>query len=222
MVGTAARHLIASAIAERSTIRSCASTPTSSARSRCPTPAIPSVAPTARRYGNDAVIECYENLVDWAKTADQLGFDTMWLTEHHFQYEGYEVLPNLIHVRPAPGASDQATCASGRCSTSCRSGTRCAWPRTSRSPTSSPAAGWSSASAAARCRARRGRSAPWSPAATTRCRPSTTGSTARSSKSRWRSSSWPGTRSGSATAASSSCSRPTTCPTAARWSTTSR
>ena len=24
------------------------------------------------------------------------GFDTMWLTEHHFQYEGYEVLPNLI------------------------------------------------------------------------------------------------------------------------------
>jgi len=56
----------------------------------------PSVPTTARRYGNDAVIACYENLVDWAKTADRLGFDTMWLTEHHFQYEGYEVLPNLI------------------------------------------------------------------------------------------------------------------------------
>ena len=56
----------------------------------------PSIAATARRYGNDAVIECYENLLAWAKTADQLGFDTMWLTEHHFQYEGYEVLPNLI------------------------------------------------------------------------------------------------------------------------------
>ena len=56
----------------------------------------PSVAATSRRYGNDAVIECYENLIDWAKTADQLGFDTMWLTEHHFQHEGYEVLPNLI------------------------------------------------------------------------------------------------------------------------------
>jgi alkanesulfonate monooxygenase SsuD/methylene tetrahydromethanopterin reductase-like flavin-dependent oxidoreductase (luciferase family) len=27
---------------------------------------------------------------------DQLGYDTMWLTEHHFQHEGYEVLPNLI------------------------------------------------------------------------------------------------------------------------------
>jgi alkanesulfonate monooxygenase SsuD/methylene tetrahydromethanopterin reductase-like flavin-dependent oxidoreductase (luciferase family) len=56
----------------------------------------PSVTPTARRVGNDAVVECYRNLLDWAKTADSLGFDTMWLTEHHFQYEGYEVLPNLI------------------------------------------------------------------------------------------------------------------------------
>lgn len=56
----------------------------------------PAIAPTERRYDNDAVIECYKNLVDWSRTADQLGFDTMWLTEHHFQYEGYEVLPNLI------------------------------------------------------------------------------------------------------------------------------
>ena len=56
----------------------------------------PAIAPTDRRYDNDAVIECYKNLVDWSRTADQLGFDTMWLTEHHFQYEGYEVLPNLI------------------------------------------------------------------------------------------------------------------------------
>ena len=56
----------------------------------------PSIPATARRFGNDSVIETYKNLVEWAKTADQLGFDTMWLTEHHFQYEGYEVLPNLI------------------------------------------------------------------------------------------------------------------------------
>ena len=54
------------------------------------------ISPTARRYGNDAVIECYRNLVVWARTADKLGYDTMWLTEHHFQFEGYEVLPNLI------------------------------------------------------------------------------------------------------------------------------
>ncbi len=56
----------------------------------------PSIAATARRYDNDAVVECYKNLVDWSRTADDLGFDTMWLTEHHFQFEGYEVLPNLI------------------------------------------------------------------------------------------------------------------------------
>ena len=56
----------------------------------------PTVAPTSRRYGNDDVIACYENMLHWSQTADGLGFDTMWLTEHHFQHEGYEVLPNLI------------------------------------------------------------------------------------------------------------------------------
>ena len=56
----------------------------------------PSIAPTDRRYGNDAVLACYDNMLHWAGTADQLGYDTMWLTEHHFQHEGYEVLPNLI------------------------------------------------------------------------------------------------------------------------------
>jgi alkanesulfonate monooxygenase SsuD/methylene tetrahydromethanopterin reductase-like flavin-dependent oxidoreductase (luciferase family) len=53
-------------------------------------------APTDRRYGNDAVVAGYDNLVHWARTADRLGYHTMWLTEHHFQYEGYEVTPNLV------------------------------------------------------------------------------------------------------------------------------
>ncbi len=44
--------------------------------------------------------------------------------------------------------------ASARCSTSSRSGTRCAWPRTSRRCTTSSAGGRSSASAAAPCPAR--------------------------------------------------------------------
>ncbi|MHB8190565.1 MAG: LLM class flavin-dependent oxidoreductase [Ferrimicrobium sp.] len=52
--------------------------------------------PTDRRVSNDDVIAGYENLRDWAIRTDALGFDTMWLTEHHFQYEGYEVTPNLI------------------------------------------------------------------------------------------------------------------------------
>ena len=56
----------------------------------------PAIAPTARRYGTPDAIACYENMLHWAQTGDALGFDTMWLTEHHFQYEGYEVLPNLI------------------------------------------------------------------------------------------------------------------------------
>ncbi|MCL5973448.1 MAG: LLM class flavin-dependent oxidoreductase, partial [Actinobacteria bacterium] len=52
--------------------------------------------PTDRRASIDDVVAGYENLVVWATLADTLGFDTMWLTEHHFQYEGYEVTPNLI------------------------------------------------------------------------------------------------------------------------------
>ncbi len=27
---------------------------------------------------------------------DETGWDTLWLAEHHFQFEGYEVLPNLL------------------------------------------------------------------------------------------------------------------------------
>jgi alkanesulfonate monooxygenase SsuD/methylene tetrahydromethanopterin reductase-like flavin-dependent oxidoreductase (luciferase family) len=56
----------------------------------------PAIAPTSRRYGNVDAIACYDNMLHWATTADTLGFDTMWFTEHHFQHEGYEVLPNLI------------------------------------------------------------------------------------------------------------------------------
>jgi alkanesulfonate monooxygenase SsuD/methylene tetrahydromethanopterin reductase-like flavin-dependent oxidoreductase (luciferase family) len=56
----------------------------------------PGIAPTSRRYGNDDALACYDNMLHWATTADKLGFDTMWFTEHHFQHEGYEVLPNLI------------------------------------------------------------------------------------------------------------------------------
>jgi alkanesulfonate monooxygenase SsuD/methylene tetrahydromethanopterin reductase-like flavin-dependent oxidoreductase (luciferase family) len=52
--------------------------------------------PTDRRYGMDAVVAAYDNLFAWAGTADRLGYDTFWLTEHHFQHEGYEVIPNLV------------------------------------------------------------------------------------------------------------------------------
>jgi alkanesulfonate monooxygenase SsuD/methylene tetrahydromethanopterin reductase-like flavin-dependent oxidoreductase (luciferase family) len=52
--------------------------------------------PTERRISNQDVVACYTNLEKFAIVADELGFNTMWLTEHHFQYEGYEVTPNLI------------------------------------------------------------------------------------------------------------------------------
>jgi alkanesulfonate monooxygenase SsuD/methylene tetrahydromethanopterin reductase-like flavin-dependent oxidoreductase (luciferase family) len=70
------------------------------------------VEPTKRRYDNNAVVECYKNLVAWAKTADEVGIDTMWLTEHHFQY-----------------------CVWVRCSMWCHSGTRFDLPKTLPSPT---------------------------------------------------------------------------------------
>lgn len=54
--------------------------------------------PTDRRYDNSDVVACYENLEHWAPVAEGLGFDTFWLTEHHFQHEGYEVVPNLIQM----------------------------------------------------------------------------------------------------------------------------
>ncbi|MYE01765.1 MAG: LLM class flavin-dependent oxidoreductase, partial [Alphaproteobacteria bacterium] len=31
-----------------------------------------------------------------AKKLDEIGFDTLWLAEHHFQHEGYECIPNIL------------------------------------------------------------------------------------------------------------------------------
>src|ERR671939_585759 len=49
-----------------------------------------------RRFTNDQLAGVYEKLETIGKTMDRLGFDTLWLAEHHFQHEGYEVLPNLL------------------------------------------------------------------------------------------------------------------------------
>ena len=55
-------------------------------------------APMDRRYGND---ECWRATLDYVNSAieaDRLGFDSFWTTEHHFQYEGYEVIPNGLLI----------------------------------------------------------------------------------------------------------------------------
>jgi alkanesulfonate monooxygenase SsuD/methylene tetrahydromethanopterin reductase-like flavin-dependent oxidoreductase (luciferase family) len=52
----------------------------------------------ARRYPNERIVEAYRTIVDAARLMDDLGYYCLWTAEHHFQREGYEVLPNLIHL----------------------------------------------------------------------------------------------------------------------------
>lgn len=49
-----------------------------------------------RRYSNDVLASVFEKTEAVAKKLDDVGFETLWLAEHHFQHEGYEVLPNLL------------------------------------------------------------------------------------------------------------------------------
>ena len=39
---------------------------------------------------------------------DALNYDVLWMAEHHFQREGYEVIPNLIQTRAVARDPDQA------------------------------------------------------------------------------------------------------------------
>jgi alkanesulfonate monooxygenase SsuD/methylene tetrahydromethanopterin reductase-like flavin-dependent oxidoreductase (luciferase family) len=49
-----------------------------------------------RRYGNEPIVEAYRTVVDVARAMDDEGYYCLWMAEHHFQREGYEVIPNLI------------------------------------------------------------------------------------------------------------------------------
>jgi len=51
-----------------------------------------------RRFSNEQLAGVFEKTEAVAKTMDRLGYDTLWLAEHHFQHEGYEVMPNLLMV----------------------------------------------------------------------------------------------------------------------------
>ncbi len=53
-------------------------------------------APTDRRYAQDDFHYAQQRMLDAGVLCDRLGYDTFWLTEHHFQYEGYEVVPNAL------------------------------------------------------------------------------------------------------------------------------
>jgi alkanesulfonate monooxygenase SsuD/methylene tetrahydromethanopterin reductase-like flavin-dependent oxidoreductase (luciferase family) len=48
-----------------------------------------------RRYSNARLAEVFDTAAELARAADLLGYETLWLAEHHFQHEGYEVIPNI-------------------------------------------------------------------------------------------------------------------------------
>lgn len=55
-------------------------------------------APMDRRFDNAACWDATVKYVDAAIVADKLGYDSFWTTEHHFQYEGYEIIPNGLQI----------------------------------------------------------------------------------------------------------------------------
>lgn len=54
--------------------------------------------PTDRRYSQADFMHATRRMLDTGVLADELGYDTFWLTEHHFQHEGYEVIPNGLMI----------------------------------------------------------------------------------------------------------------------------
>jgi len=57
--------------------------------------------PYDRRHTPEAYAEGYRALFTWSKLADTLGYESFWLTEHHFQREGYQIIPNVVLVSTA-------------------------------------------------------------------------------------------------------------------------
>ncbi len=55
-------------------------------------------APLDRRFTNEEMWNATLDYVRSAIEADRLGFESFWTTEHHFQYEGYEVIPNGLLI----------------------------------------------------------------------------------------------------------------------------
>jgi alkanesulfonate monooxygenase SsuD/methylene tetrahydromethanopterin reductase-like flavin-dependent oxidoreductase (luciferase family) len=60
-----------------------------------------------RRYSNAHLATVFDKTDALAKAMDDLGYHAIWLAEHHFQHEGYEVIPNILmtavhlaHVTP--------------------------------------------------------------------------------------------------------------------------
>jgi alkanesulfonate monooxygenase SsuD/methylene tetrahydromethanopterin reductase-like flavin-dependent oxidoreductase (luciferase family) len=50
----------------------------------------------ARRLPNDRLLPVFDKATRIAQLMDRRGYDVFWLAEHHFQREGYEVIPNIL------------------------------------------------------------------------------------------------------------------------------
>ena len=49
-----------------------------------------------RRYTNEQFVRAFHISADLAQHMESLGYDILWLAEHHFQREGYECIPNVL------------------------------------------------------------------------------------------------------------------------------
>jgi alkanesulfonate monooxygenase SsuD/methylene tetrahydromethanopterin reductase-like flavin-dependent oxidoreductase (luciferase family) len=49
-----------------------------------------------RNYAQADYLRVYRDLTAYAQRAENLGFDSMWTAEHHFQNHGFEVVPNVV------------------------------------------------------------------------------------------------------------------------------
>jgi alkanesulfonate monooxygenase SsuD/methylene tetrahydromethanopterin reductase-like flavin-dependent oxidoreductase (luciferase family) len=49
-----------------------------------------------RRYGQADYQRVYRDLTAYAQRAEALGFESMWVAEHHFQHHGFEVVANVV------------------------------------------------------------------------------------------------------------------------------
>ena len=61
-----------------------------------------------RLYSDERLREAFFTARDVAQLMDELGFETLWTAEHHFQREGYEVFPEPHSARALARHPDQA------------------------------------------------------------------------------------------------------------------
>jgi alkanesulfonate monooxygenase SsuD/methylene tetrahydromethanopterin reductase-like flavin-dependent oxidoreductase (luciferase family) len=49
-----------------------------------------------RWYSNDRLAQAFPIARETAQLTEELGYDVIWMAEHHFQREGYECIPNIL------------------------------------------------------------------------------------------------------------------------------